>query len=171
MPAQPTEQTTMRSNYSPYEQMPANALAASNAEIELAKRQVQQANDNLSKVLEAHIPLMLRHHTDQRGLIKLGIDQLKRELQASNAARVTALDFAWASTMADIEAKRAAYHATQAQNAEQRRIKREERATLTHDPSINQYYIMRTENVAGADGIVKPTQRKVYLPEDHEYLK
>lgn len=161
----------MRSNYSPYEQMPQHALDASKAEIELAKRQVQQANDNLSKVLEAHVPLMLRHHTDQRGLIKLGIDQLKRELQASNAARVTALDYAWASTMADIEAKRAEYHAKQAQEAEQRRTKREERLTLAHDTEVNQYYIMRTENVTGADGIVTPRQRKVYLPEDHEYLK
>lgn len=161
----------MRSNYSPYDQHGLAALNAHKAEIELAKRQVLQANENLIKVLTERIPLMLRHHTQQRGLVKLEIDQLKREIVASNSARVTATDHAWAATMADIEAIREEYHAKQAQEAEQRRIKREEKATLKHDPSVNQYFIMRKENYTDADGHVAIRERKVYLPENHEYIK
>lgn len=161
----------MRSNYSPYPQANQTVLKAHEAEIELAKRQVLQANENLIKVLTEHVPQMLRHHTAQRGLVKLYLDQLKRELVASNSARVTAQDHAWASTMADIEVKRSEFHLAEQAKAEADRVKRKEKLTLTYDSEMQQYYIMRDGNKTMPDGTVKPTQNKVYLPSNHEYLQ
>lgn len=161
----------MRSNYSPFPQQPETMLNQRLAEIELAKRQVQQANENLIKVLEVQVPLLLRHHTLQRPTVKLKLDQMKREIQASNSARVTATDQAWAFTMAEIESMRAVHHEQEQATRQQNAVKKTERATLTHDPVAGKYFIMREVNLPQADGTVKLTKNKVYLPDDHEYLQ
>lgn len=161
----------MRSNYNPYPQHNAAKLQEHFNELEIAKRQVLLANENLAKVLAERIPLMLQHFSLQRGLVKLNLDQLKRELQTSNSTRVTATDQAWASTMNDIESLRAEHHTKMAEEAEQRRIVREERASLGYDHEVGQQYIIRKENYTGADGLSKTREKKVYLPADHEYLK
>lgn len=140
-------------------------------EIELAKRALQLANENLIRVIDEQVPLLLRHHTLSRPVVKLTIDKLKRELQADNAKRVTTLDTAWAFSMAEIEAIRAEYHAKESERKEQERIKREEKATLKFDETMRQYYITRKDKAPQTDGTVKIVDRKVYLPENHEYLK
>lgn len=161
----------MRSGHSPYPQANSDEFNKHIGALQAFKDQYAEANGRLQSGFAAQIVPLLRHHTARRLQAKNAVSDLKLELKRTYQDMITAIDRAWADTMADIEVQRAEFHSQQALENQRKRREKDEYASLVVDSANDRYYYMKYVEIKDAEGRITVERRRTNILSDHPWVK